>query len=177
MVLLSSFLVRRPLYLELGSSHPVLWASYLVPRPLHRMPELSCGIQKYSAQCVGPHTWYAGSLIWFQDPIILISETMSLLSNAGLSFVVSCVESSHVGLGHLCLVPGPFGDSSALFQGPSIPRRALYPEPRLIPYLYTYVLLPELRTHSHCTTTIRLTLECFCLASDLSSDLPLKIVT
>ena len=118
MVLLSSFLVRRPLYLELGSSHPVLWASYLVPRPLHRMPELSCGIQKYSAQCVGPHTWYAGSLIWFQDPIILISETMSLLSNAGLSFVVSCVESSHVGLGHLCLVPGPSWRLICIVSGP-----------------------------------------------------------
>ena len=42
--LLSSFLVRRPSYLELGSSVPVLWASYLVPRPIPIMAEPFRGI-------------------------------------------------------------------------------------------------------------------------------------
>ena len=176
MVLLSSFIVRRPLYLELGSSR------CFGPRISYRGPYIECQNSPVGYNNILPSAW---GLTHGMQALLFGSRTPSLsylklcLCCLMLDFPLLCpvLNPPMQVLGTYVWFRVPLGDSSALFQGPSIPRRALYPEPRLIPYLYTYVLLPELRTHSHCTTTIRLTLECFCLASDLSSDLPLKIVT
>ena len=69
-------------------------------------------------QCVGPPLRYVGSLIWFRGPPILMSEIMSLLSNAGPFCVVS--ESSLAVLGPHS---GSLLDQVSLLQDPSIQRR------------------------------------------------------
>ena len=78
-----------------------------------------------------------GSLIWFQGPLILMSETVPLLSNAGPSCAVP--ESSHVVLVHFCLVLGLPWTLLHYFRALPFSAGALCPEQGFFPiYVYTF---------------------------------------
>ena len=88
---------------------------------------------------MGSHGWCMKTLLFGSRAhlCILMSETMSFLSNAGPSCVVP--ESSHVVLKHFCLVPGPPWTQLHCFRALPFSVGALCPEQGFSPiYVCTF---------------------------------------